>query len=437
MTKCNSKKLSFHPLNRRKVEADFSGGHITSDAGLLLLRQVDKKLALTERIATTLDDPRRQASCRHNVLSMLRQRVYGIAAGYQDQNDHNTLRDDIALQTAVESDQVLASQSTLNRWENRADRKLAFEMNDEFVSQFIASQKGEPEELILDFDATDVPVHGDQDGKFFNGYYHNYCFLPLYVTCGDHLLVAYLRRSKNDGAKHAWAILKLLVKRLRAEWPHVKIIFRGDCGFCRWPMFSWCERNDVGYIVGIARNKRLERCARILVDKARARFEQSEEKSRLFSRFSYAALSWDRERNVIVKAEHNALGPNTRFVITNLDGDAQTLYDKVYCARGNMENRIKEQQLDLFADRTSAHDWWPNQLRLLLSACAYLLINAIRSHALVGTELGNATCGTIRLKLIKIGAVITRNTRRILLKLSDVYPYKELFSLVAWRLGAT
>ncbi len=437
MTDCNSNKLSFHPLNRRKVEADFCGGHITSDAGLLLLSQVDKKLALTERIARTVKDPRRMASCRHSVLSMLRQRVYGIAAGYQDQNDHNTLRDDITLQTSVQSDSALASQPTLNRWENKADRQLAFAISAELVEQFIGAQDKPPKELILDFDATDVAVHGDQEGKFYQGYYDHYCFLPLYVTCGDHLLVAYLRTSKIDAAKHALAILKLLVKRLRAQWPDVKIIFRGDCGFCRWRMFRWCERNDVGYIVGIGKNSRLMEATEDFLDKARARFEQSGDKVRLFTRISYAALSWDRERQVIVKAEHNVLGPNTRFVITNLDGDAQELYDDLYCARGDMENRIKEQQLDLFADRTSAQCWWPNQLRLLLSALAYVLLAALRRLALAGTELARATCGTIRLKLLKIGAVVIRNTRRIVFKLSSAYPYKDLFRLVAWRLGAT
>lgn len=437
MTDCNSNKISFHPLNRRKVETSFTGGHITSDAGLLLLRQVDKRMNLTERITANLKDNRRQASCSHNLVSMLRQRIYAIAAGYEDQNDHNLLRKDIALQTAVESGRELASQSTLNRWENRADRQMAFDINAEFVEQFIASQSKRPKKLILDFDATDVAVHGDQEGKFFHGYYRHYCFLPLYVTCGDHLLTAYLRPSKIDGAKHSWAILKLLVKRLRQQWPGVKIIFRGDSGFCRWRMLSWCERSGVDYIVGIARNARLMDGAKDLVNSAEQQYGQTAEKSRLFTRLSYAAKSWDRKRNIIVKAEYNVLGPNTRFVITNLDGDAQSLYDNLYCARGEMENRIKEQQLDLFADRTSAHAWWPNQLRLLLSACAYLLVSAIRQTALGGTELAHATCGTIRLKLIKIGAVVISNTRRVLFKLSGAYPYKELFSLVAARLGAT
>lgn len=437
MTDCTSKQLSFHPLNRRKVAADFSGGHITSDAGLLLLRQVDKKLALTERVARVLDDPRREASCRHSVRRMLRQRVYGIAAGYQDQNDHTNLRSDIALQTAVQSEQILASQPTLNRFENRADRAVAAAISTELVEQFIAAHRARPKELILDFDATDVAVHGDQQGRFFHGYYDHYCFLPLYVTCGDHLLVAYLRPSRIDPAQHAWAILALLVVRLRQQWPGVKIIFRADSGFCRWRTLRWCERHGVGYIVGIARNARLMLTAGTLVDEAGARFQQSGNKVRLFALGSYGARSWDRERRVIVKAEYSHRGANTRFVVTNLPGNPQQLYDCLYCARGEMENRIKEQQLDLFAGRTSAHRWWPNQLRVLLSALAYVLLEAIRRLGLADTELARATCGTIRLKLIKIGAVVIRNTRRVLFKLSSSYPFEEIFSLAARRLGAT
>jgi hypothetical protein len=261
--------------------------------------------------------------------------------------------------------------------------------------------------------------------------------LPLYVFCGDQLLVAYLRRSKIDGAKHAWAILALLVKRLRQAWPKVRIIFRGDSGFCRHQMLSWCERQDVGYIVGVARNTRLKALASSLMEQARDAFERTGHKQRLFGHVHYAADSWTRKRRVLVKAEHSAQGANPRYVVTNLPGDAQSLYDHLYCARGDMENRIKEQQLDLYADRTSCHAWWANQFRLLLSSLAYALLEAIRRLALRGTELARAQCGTLRLKLLKIGAVITRNTRRVQFLLSSSHPYQHLFTTAAARLDTS
>jgi hypothetical protein len=286
-------------------------------------------------------------------------------------------------------------------------------LHEVLVEQFIDSFKRAPRKLVLDFDATDDRVHGAQEGRFFHGYYDRYCFLPLYVFCRDQLLVSYLRPSRIDGAKHAWAILALLVKRLRQAWPKVRIVFRGDSGFCRWRMLSWCERNDVGYIVGISRNARLNALAQPLLAEAYHRFGQSGSKQRLFGEFAYAAATWDRKRRVIVKAEHTAQGSNPRYIVTNLSGTPKHLYDRLYCARGEMENRIKEQQLDLFADRTSCHRWWPNQFRLLMSGFAYALVEAIRRLALTGTELARAYVGTLRLKLLKIGAVILRNTRRV------------------------
>ena len=278
-------------------------------------------------------------------------------------------------------------------------------------------------------------MHGQQEGRFYHGYYDAYCFLPLYVFCGDRLLVSYLRPSKIDGAKHAWAVLALLVKRLRRAWPKVKIVFRGDSGFCRWRMLRWCERQGVGYIVGIARNPRMNALSKPLRNQAQEAYEQSGDKQRLFDEFFYAAQTWDRRRRVIVKAEHTARGSNPRYIVTNLAGSPQHLYDAVYCARGDMENRIKEQQLHLFADRTSCHHhWWPNQYRVLLSAFAYVLLNAIRRIGLTGTELARAYVGTIRLKLLKIGAVVLRNTRRVQFLLSSAHPYQELFFLAAARL---
>jgi len=435
VTKCNLTTVQFPSCKRRKVEAHFGGGAVSSDGGVLLLRQADRRLGLTARVAAALGDERRAASCAHHVLGLLRQRVYALALGYEDLNDHATLRADPGLQTAVERDAPLASSPTLCRWENRADRDAAWAIRRVLVERFIASYTHPPRRLVLDFDATDDAVHGNQEGRFFHGYYNQYCFLPLYVFCGAQLLVSYLRPSSADPARHVWAILALLVKRLRQEWPGVEIVFRGDSAFCRWRLLAWCERHQVRYIVGLAKNSRVQAEAADLMEEARAAFMATGEKQRLFADLVYAAGTWDKPRRVIAKAEHGDLGSNPRFVVTNLDGVAQTLYDDVYCARGEMENRIKEQQLDLFADRTSCHRWWPNQLRLLLSSLAYTLLEAIRRLALQGTELARAQCGTIRLKLLKIGAVVVRNTRRVRFILSSGYPLQALFFQVVARLA--
>jgi len=368
---------------------------------------------------------------------MLRQRVYGLAQGYEDLNDHDTLREDLALQTAVNRDEALASSPTLCRLENRAGRETAWALHAVLVEQFIASHKRAPKELVLDFDATDDRVHGEQEGRFFHGYYDHYCFLPLYVFCGEQLLVSYLRPSKIDGAKHAGAILKLLVTRLRQAWPKVRIVFRADSGFCRHWLLGWCERNRVDYILGIAKNSRLNALSGYLHTQAAEAFDTTGNKQRLFGELTYAAGSWKRARRVIVKAEHSTHGPNPRYIVTNLSSEAQHLYDKVYCARGEMENRIKEQQLGLFADRTSSHHWWTNQFRLLLASLAYTLMETIRRVGLKGTELARAQCTTIRLRLLKIGAVIIRNTRRVRFLLSSACPYQELFATVATRLNTS
>lgn len=435
MTECYQSLFDLPACKLRKIHVDFQGGEVTSDAGVLLVRQADRKLRLTEELHRRLSDPRRQASCDHRQIELLRQRIYGLALGYEDLNDHETLRKDVALQTAAQTDHELASASTLCRWENRADRDTAWLMSEWMVESFIRSYKSAPKELILDFDATDDAVHGKQEGRFFHGYYDHYCFLPLYVFCGDQLLVSYLRPSNIDGARHAWAILALLVKRLRKAWPEVKIIFRGDSGFCRWRLLRWCEKHDVYYVVGLAKNSRLNELAQPLLDRARRRYEKTGEKQRLFKAIHYAAFTWDRARRVIAKAEHTEQGSNPRYVVTNLKGDPQKLYDEIYCARGEMENRIKEQQLDLFADRTSCTKWWANQFRLLLSSLAYLLLEAIRRLGLKGTQMARAQCGTIRLKLLKIGAVIRRNTRRVYFHLSNACPYQDLFFRVAHRLS--
>jgi Transposase DDE domain group 1 len=435
-TVCNSELFHFPAVKKRALCASFTGGEVTSDGGIALLRQVDRRLGLTKTLAKVLPDPRDPERIEHPLLSLIRQRIYGLAQGYEDLNDHDTLRHDLAWQTAVERDVALASSPTLCRLENRADRSVAWSVHEVMVDQFIASFAAPPAELILDFDATDDRVHGQQEGRFFHGYYGGYCFLPLYVFCGEQLLVSYLRPANIDAARHAWAVLKLLVKRLRQAWPQVKLIFRGDSGFCRWRMLRWCEGHQVGYIVGQAKNARVLALAQPLLKQAQSDFQSQQDKQRLFGEVQYGAESWDKERRVLVKAEHTDQGSNPRFVVTNLAGDARSLYDEVYCARGEMENRIKEQQLGLFADRTSCHGWWANQFRLLLSSCAYVLMERLRALALAGTELARAQVGTIRLKLLKIGAVVLRNTRRVRLLLSSSYPYQAIFGQVLKALGS-
>jgi len=436
MTIRSSNKLVLKAQKGRKVEISFDGGDITSDGGVLLLQKADERIGLLNQVAARIQDPRRQASCEHSVLHLLRQRVYGIALGYEDLNDHDTLRNDLAIQTAVGADKTLGSHSTLSRLEHWADRDMALQIHEVMFNNFVSSFKEPPSKLILDFDATDDVTHGNQEGAYYHGYYGSYCFLPLYVTCGDKMLVSYLRRSSQDQAKHAWAIFSLLVKKLKKVWPKVSIVFRGDGGFCRHKMLSWCERQEnVFYVVGIAKNKRILKQAEPWISQAAMHFDHTQEKQRVFGEITYKANSWDRPRFVIVKAEHLEKGANPRFIITNLPGKPQELYEKTYCARGEMENRIKEQQLDLYADRTSCHDWWPNQLRLLLSSLAYVLVESIRSLALKGSKMAQSTAGTIRLKLFKIGAIVLRNTRRIRFLFSSSYPGQTLFLLALQRLA--
>lgn len=434
MTNCTTKNISFSPYKSKKIIANFNGGDVTSDAGALLLREIDKKLSFTEILAKNISDERDKRYVNHSVKSMLTQRIYGLVLGYEDLNDHDTLRNDLGFQTAIDSDTNLASASTLSRFENTANRALAVNINKQFVETFIRSFKNPPKELILDFDPTDNPIHGHQENRFYHGYYKSYCYLPLYVFCNDQLLISYLRPCNIDGAKHACAILSLLVKRFRKQWPKVKIIFRGDSGFCRDRMLRWCDKNNVGYITGIASNNRLLEASLDIRTKAAEEFNLTQEKQKLFAEFKYGAGTWKYERRIIVKAEHTTKGPNPRFIVTNLEGNPQMLYEELYCARGDMENRIKEQQLDLFADRTSCHNWWPNQFRLLLSGCAYVLISALRRTILKGTELAKAQCNTIRLKLCKIGGIVIRNTRKVKFFLSSSYPYQNLFINITQRL---
>jgi hypothetical protein len=438
MTDCNPDTMTFARLGTKAVVADFRGGRLTTDAGALLLRQVADRLGLFDDLNAAIPDPRHPVYIVHDQRAMLAQRVTAIALGYEDLNDHQTLRDDPALQVAAggtpDEGLPLASPPTLCRLENRVDRKALIQVAEVLVDQFLAAHTTPPEALILDFDATDDPTHGGQEGRFFHGYYDHHCFLPLYVFCGDELLAAYLRPSNIDAAKHARAVLRLLVGKLRAAWPGVKITVRADSGFCRWRLMRWCDSHGIGYVLGLARNATLERLARDWTDRAERQFRRTGQPQRLFGSLGYAAASWDRSRRVIVKAEHNAQGANPRFVVANVPGDPQTLYDEVYCQRGEMENRIKEQQLDLFADRTSCHRFLSNQFRLLLSSAAYVLVQALRRTALVGTELARAQVGTIRLKLFKLAARVVVSARRVMFHLASSYPYRDLFRAAYERL---
>jgi hypothetical protein len=439
MTQRNTQALSFSSLGSRRIEADFSGGSLTSDAGALLLREADKRIGLLDALDQAIPDPRHPELITHSQRSLLAQRIFGIALGYEDLNDHSSLRDDPLWQALAERapdpEKPLASAPTLCRLENRVPRRALFEMSRVLVEQFINSFEEPPECLVLDLDATDDPVHGEQEDRFFHGYYGGYCFLPLYVFCGDQLLVAYLRSADGDAARHSRAILKLLVTRLRQTWPDVRLIFRADSGFCRWRLMRWCDSNGVGYVLGLARNVVLERLACPWTHAAETCFEMTGEPQRLFGTFGYAAGSWDRARRVIVKAEHNAQGDNPRFVVSNLPGNARGLYEALYCQRGEMENRVKEQQLMLFADRTSCSAFLSNQFRLLLSAAAYVLLEAVRRLGLSGTQMERAQVSTIRLRLFKVAAQVVISVRRVYLRLSSGFALRELFALVAERLS--
>ena len=426
-------KLTFTPLARRQIEADFSGGHITSDAGLLLLREVDKQHRLTRRLASVLQDPRTPERVRHKLDTMVRQRVFGVAAGYEDLNDHEALRFDQALQTAVGQDNDLAGKSTLCRMEQRVDRKAVVKAHELLWHHFIEQHDEPPQEIVLDFDGTDIPVHGDQPGKFFNGYYDQHCYFPLYVFCGRHLLVSYLRTSNRSDSRHSWAILALLVRFIRQYWPGTRIVFRGDGGFYRPRILNWCDRNNVDYLVGISKNSRLLKEVDVPMMLVRTTQWQLNEKVAQTFRFQYQAKSWKYPRWVVARLEESELGSNPRFIISSRYDDGFKLYYEQYCARGDMENRIKDQQLSLFADRTSSTQWWANQWRLILSGFAYTLFERLRTH-LRKTPFERMSASTLRLKLIKVGAVIIRNTRRLRVLMSDGYPYKDELTDMVRRL---
>jgi len=422
-----AQRIEFGRVGRRVIEANFDGGDLSSDGGLMLLRRVDERIGLTRAVAAVFSDGRDPAKITHRLRDLIAQRLYGLCCGYEDLNDHDSLRADLLMQTAVGRAEPLASAPTLCRLESRATRAQAVALHGVLIEQFIASHKTAPAEVVLDIDASDVPLHGRQELAEFHAYYDEHCYLPLYVFCGQSLLACVLRRSRIDGAKNAAAVVKLLVARLRQAWPGVRIVVRGDSGFCRQRLLRYCERAGVGYVIGLARNARLEARVGLAELMLADEYGRSGMKQRLIDEFDYAADSWNRERRVITRLEYGAQGTNPRFVVTNLEADATELYERRYCARGEAENRIKEVQLDLFGTRASCHKFAANQLRVLLAALAYTLMQRLRAIALAATELERATAATIRVRLLKIGAAIVRNTRRVRILLASHHPLRAVF----------
>ncbi len=443
MTDCTLSTRLSSKVKKRAIDINFSGGDVSGDGGVLLLKAVDDRLGLLDAVSRTLIDPRDPNRIKHTLSDLLKQRVFAIGAGYGDLNDHESLRLDAAIQSAVGTLEPLASASTLCRFESNASRESIFAMHEILLEQFIASYDKPPKSLILDFDGTDDRVHGEQQGRHFNTYYGGYCFFPLYVYCEEQLLVSYLRPSDRGDSRHSLAVLSLLVKGLRQHWPEVQIIFRGDCGFYSPLLLSWCERKDVKYIVGFGANAKLSRYYATEVAVLSTIWEKLEDNDseheglKVFYEQAYQAGSWKTPRRVIAKLEHNGHGANQRFIVTNLSGDVEQLYTEVYCQRGSMENRHKELQMGLFADRTSCQFWWSNQLRVMFSSFAYTLLQSLRAQALKNTKLARAQVWTIREKLIKIGTVILRNTRRIEFRMSSACVYQEIFIRALDRLEAT
>src|SRR5262245_4655230 len=464
-TECTSGAVVFQGAGRREIRADFNGGDITSDAGVLLLQEVESRCAIVEQFSHCFDDHRDPDRIEHPVKDLIAQRVLGLALGYEDLNDHDELRFDPLLAAAIgkedpkgtkrlrERDQGagLAGKSTLNRVELSRpgmaahDRYRRILLREEFVDQvfldvFLQAYAKPPKQITLDLDATDDPLHGKQEGRFFHGFYGHYCYLPLYVFCGDHLLCARLRDANIDASAGAVDELQRIVAHIRQAWPRVEILVRADSGFCREEIMAWCENNRVDYVFGLARNSRLERRVAALLQRAQRRSEETGQPVRYFEEFSYRTRdTWSRARRVIAKAEHLPGRSNPRFVVTSLKRSAagkRQVYEELYCARGEMENRIKEQQLYLFADRTSSSSFRANQTRLYFSSIAYLLLEALRRVGLKGTEMAQALCCTIRTRLLKIGARIRVTVRKIWVAMAQACPYAGLFRLVVANLRA-
>src|SRR5512135_142542 len=464
-TECNSSYLDFPMIGSRQVLADFNGGDITSDGGALLLRTTEELTGILRQFAACFTDHRNPDLIEHPLKDLIAQRVYGLALGYEDLNDHDDLRRDPLLAAVVGKDdptgktrqrqrdrgKALAGKSTLNRLEltpvgadkDSRSKKITCDtraVEQLLVTLFLQAHREPPERIVLDLDATDDPIHGHQLGRFFHGYYKNYCYLPLYIFCGDHLLCVRLRPSDIDASAGALKQLQRIVAQIREAWPGVKITIRGDSGFCRDPIMTWCEENGVDYLLGLAQHKRLVAAIIAEQEQARQEVERTKEPARVFAELRYRTRdSWSCERRVVAKAEHLAKGANPRFVVTSLaveDRAAKGLYEEDYCGRGEAENRIKEQQLHLFADRTSAGTMRANQVRLFFSSIAYTLLNALRRLGLEGSELAEAQCQTMRLKLLKIGALVRVTVRKVWVSLASGCPYAEVFRRVHAKLTA-
>lgn len=457
MPDCTARRFEFQGPGRREIVADFSGGQISSDGGVMLVGEVDRLRRVAERLAACFEDFRDPDRVEHSVAQMLRQRLYALALGYEDLNDHDELRADSLLAAVVgkadptgterarqrDQGKALAGKSTLNRLEGAPisegaeDRYRRITVVPEavdslFVELFLDAFEEPPESIVLDLDATDDPLHGSQEGRFFHGYYGCYCYLPLYIFCGDHLLLARLRRSGIDASEGSVEELERIVAQIRTAWPEVEILVRADSGFAREAIMAWCESQGVDYVLGLARNSRLQSALEPAFEQAEARCAESGEPERVYAELRYRTReTWSRERRVVGKAEITVRGENPRFVVTSLAPEqvkAASLYEALYCARGEMENRIKEQQIDLFASRTSAHAMRVNQLRLWLSSFAYLLISELRRMGLDESTHERARCQTIRIKLLKIGARVRVTRRKVWVLLSSACPYQDLFA---------
>jgi hypothetical protein len=448
MTECTQQGFAFEGHFSRQVVAEFSGDRLTTEGGALLLREADRKIGLLRRVADCFSDTRQPERVEHRLPEMLAQRIYGLALGYEDLNDHEELRSDPLLALLAgkrEIEQPLAGKSTLNRLELTpsgspfAERyhKIGYSpaaIDELLVKIFLEAYKRAPKQIVLDLDATDTPLHGKQEGRFFHGYYGHYCYLPLYIFCGDHLLCARLRPSNQDASAGSSAELERIVRQIRAQWPKVRIVLRADSGFCREELMAWCEFRRVDYVFGFARNERLRRKIAPAMRQAKQEHAHTGKPARVFTEFFYRTRnSWSRSRRVVAKAEQIQGKENPRFVVTSLGPSewlAQALYEQLYCARGEMGNRIKE-QWSLFSDRLSTETMRANQLRLYFSSLAYVLLHALRRIALRGTEWAQAQAGTIRLRLLKIAAQVRVSARRIRLCYSSSYPWKPLFA-AAW-----
>jgi len=451
-TECNGAQLSFQALGRREIVAKFDGGQLSSDGGGLLLRETERRTAIIKQFAACFRDYRNPLLIEHSLKTVIGQRVFGLALGYEDLNDHDHLRNDPLMATVVDKadpTRPLAGKSTLNRLELTPEgtgqdryKRIVYdgEAIDRFlVNVFLQAYATAPERIILDLDTTDNEIHGGQEGRFFHGYYGSYCYLPLYIFCGEHLLCARLRQANVGPAEATVGELERMIAQIRERWPKVKIVIRADSGFCRDDILSWCEEHEVEYVIGLARNSRLEQMIADEMEQARAESQRTGEPYRLYKDLEYRTRqSWSRARRVVGKAEYLIDKQNARFVVSSIPIEAmagQVLYEGEYCGRGDMENRIKEQKCFLFSDRTSAETMRANQLRLWFSAVAYLLMSALRRLGLKETDLAQAQCDTIRLKLFKIGARITITARKIWVSLSSSYPWADLFARVCSNLA--